>query len=135
MGDVSFGSLILFQRAHDSMLPATPQTPALNESNEKEELQRLNELLALVRKEQEMLESDILTEQSKLQEEREEMEREKRTVEALLRQKEQPEVLWSERYTSQSSARSRSGREGGSSMPSKGKILRRTASSPHPPKR
>ena len=133
LGDASFGSLILFQRAQDSMgLPAS--LPALPlETCDQGDLQRLNDLLALVRKEQELLESEIQTEQSKLQEEREAMEKERKAVEALLRPQTQPAVLWGDYSPFKKPARGRNRKAQRSFKQPKGS--RPFSSSPQQPKR
>lgn len=136
LGDASFGSLILFQRAQDSMVhPASLPAALPLETSDQDDLQRLNDLLALVRKEQELLESEIQTEQSKLQEEREEMEREKKAVEALLRPQTQPAVLWGDHSPHKKPFRGRNSKDQRSFTPKQPKGIRRFSSSPQQPKR
>lgn len=136
IGDASFGSLILFQRAHDSILPPlASHAPLPLDTSEQDELQRLNDLLQMVKKEQEQLESEIQTEQSKLQEEREEMEREKKAVEALLRPQTQPAVMWTDRTPHKRSTRGSNSKDQKPCTPKQPKGIKRFSSSPHRPKR
>lgn len=136
IGDASFGSLILFQRAHDSMLrPLSSPAPLPLDTSDQDDLQRLNDLLELVKKEQELLESEIQTEQSKLQEEREEMEREKKAVEALLRPQTQPAAMWTDHTPHKRPTRGSNSKDQKSYTPRQPKGIKRFSSSPHKPKR
>ena len=145
-GDVSFGSLFLFHRAQDSMKSHQVATPCLlelpNETDgSKDGSQHLSDLLRMVQKEQEELESATLTEHSKLQSEREELEREKRSISLLIsvpprhrsppHTDSQPSFVWSTLESKASKPSLTERKDSNSSFKQKRGRVQRFQSSPH----